>query len=232
MNSEKFAAARWIRKVVVGLLIAMPLMLPLLMAAANSSLFTFTSSLPADTVRKAKAQPVLQVEENTIPDSLLHARWKIQKTAPVLVADLDSSALDLRLPENIKQQVEYDDSLNIYRIGSKIGDSYLNAPILMTPEEYQAWSEKRAGLCPRRLKSLIRSSLRRYHHISSVCSKSILAIAVAQLPPPSTAIFPIIDLHCPSSNYFLTWFLYLEFVLLYNFYNLLLQFCRSNTLQC
>ena len=91
----------------------------------------------------AKAQPVFQVEEDTIPDSLLHARWKIQKTAPVLVADLDSSALDLRLPENIKQQVEYDDSLNYYRIGSKMGDSYLNAPILMTPEEYMKWSERR-----------------------------------------------------------------------------------------
>ena len=91
----------------------------------------------------AKAQPVFQVEEDTIPDSLLHARWKIQKTSPILVADLDSSALDLRLPENIKQQVEYDDSLNYYRIGSKIGDSYLNAPILMTPEEYMQWSEKR-----------------------------------------------------------------------------------------
>ena len=70
----------------------------------------------------AKAQPTLQVEDDTIPDSLLHARWKIQKTAPIEVADLDSSALDLRLPENIKQEVEYDDSLGYYRIGSKIGD--------------------------------------------------------------------------------------------------------------
>ena len=91
----------------------------------------------------AKAQPVFQVEDDSIPDSLLHARWKIQKTSPVLVADLDSSALDLRLPENIKQQVEYNDSLNLYRIGSKIGDSYLSAPILMTPEEYMQWSERR-----------------------------------------------------------------------------------------
>ena len=95
------------------------------MAAANSSFFTLHSSLPADTVRRAKAQPTLQVEDDTIPDSLLHARWKIQKTAPIEVADLDSSALDLRLPENIKQEVEYDDSLGYYRIGSKIGDSYL-----------------------------------------------------------------------------------------------------------
>ena len=71
------------------------------------------------------------------------ARWRIQPTAPVEVADLDSSALDLRMPDNIKQETVYDDSLNIYFIGSKLGDSYLNAPILMTPEEYMRWTERR-----------------------------------------------------------------------------------------
>ena len=89
-----------------------------------------------------KSQPSVQVEEETIPDSLLHPRWKIQRTAPVLVADLDSSALDLRMPENIKQEAVYNDSLNLYFVGSKIGDSYLNAPVLMTPEEYLKWSER------------------------------------------------------------------------------------------
>ena len=78
------------------------------------------------------------------PDSLPQARWRIQPTTPVVVADLDSSALDLRMPENVKQQVEYNDSLNLYYIGSKIGNSYLNAPIVMTPEEYMRWSERRA----------------------------------------------------------------------------------------
>ena len=92
-----------------------------------------------------KVQPQSKVaDDDDIPDSLLHARWKIQKTAPIEVADLDSSALDLHLPDNIKQAVEYNDSLNIYVIGSKIGDSYLNAPVLMTPEEYLKWSEKRS----------------------------------------------------------------------------------------
>ena len=74
----------------------------------------------------------------------LAARWRIQKTAPLFVADLDSSAIDLKRPDNIRQTVEYDDSANVYYIGSKIGDSYLNAPILMTPDEYRRWSEKRA----------------------------------------------------------------------------------------
>lgn len=91
-----------------------------------------------------KAQPKLETENETIPDSLLHPRWKIQRTAPVVTADLDSSALDLRMPENVNVEATYDDSLNMYFIGSKIGDSYLNAPILMTPDEYVKWSERKA----------------------------------------------------------------------------------------
>jgi cell surface protein SprA len=91
-----------------------------------------------------KAQPKLEVEDEQIPDSLLHARWRIRKTAPVETADLDSSVLDLRMPDNIRQQAEYDDSLNLYFIGSKIGDSYLNAPVLMTPQEYLKWTERRS----------------------------------------------------------------------------------------
>ncbi len=47
------------------------------------------------------------------------------------------------MPENVKQEVLYDDSLGVYLIGSKIGDSYLNAPVLMTPQEYLKWSEHR-----------------------------------------------------------------------------------------
>ena len=77
-------------------------------------------------------------------DSLAHARWKIQRTAPIEVADLDSSAVDLKRPDNLKQAVEYDDSANVYYVGTKIGDSYLNAPLLMTPQEYQKWTEQRA----------------------------------------------------------------------------------------
>ena len=110
-----------------------------------------------------KAQPrSLKVEDETIPDSLLNARWRIQPTAPILYHDLDSSALDLHMPENIKQEAVYNDSLNLYFIGSilsgqstgsggkgqgsssTIGTNYLNAPIVMTPEEYMLWSEKQA----------------------------------------------------------------------------------------
>ncbi len=116
--------------------------------AAFSTAVASSSLLPQDdkTAKKstAKAQPILKVADDDLtPDSLVHSRWKIQKTAPMEVADLDSSALDLSFPENIKQEVVYDDSTNTYLIGSKIGDSYINVPILMTPDEYRQWSEKK-----------------------------------------------------------------------------------------
>ena len=72
-----------------------------------------------------------------------HTRWRIQRTVPVEVSDLDTFALDLRMPDNLRQQVEYNDSIGYYIIGTKIGDSYLNAPILMTPKEYMQWTEQR-----------------------------------------------------------------------------------------
>ena len=84
------------------------------------------------------------VEDETIPDSLLHPRWKIQRTTPITDDDLRQGSADLSMPDNLKQDVVYNDTLDRYIIGSKIGDSYINAPIMMTPEEYRKWSERKA----------------------------------------------------------------------------------------
>lgn len=106
-----------------------------------------------DTVRNAsggakggsvvKAQPVIVAEEDTIPDSLLNARWKVQRTFPITYGDLDRKMADLDWPENMKQEAVYNDTLDTYFIGSKLGGGYLSAPIMMSPEEYRKWSEKR-----------------------------------------------------------------------------------------
>ena len=88
-------------------------------------------------------QPIIE-NEDTIPDSLLHPRWKIQRTMPITLSDLNQGAADLRRPDNLKQEVVYNDTINRYIIGSKIGDSYINAPVMMTPEEYRKWSERKA----------------------------------------------------------------------------------------
>ena len=111
-----------------------------LQSSPHSPLLTPNSSLltPHSSLLTPHSSPQLP------PDTIRITRWRIQPTVPVEVADLDSSALDLRMPENVKQEVEYDDSLNVYYIGSKLGESYLNAPVMMTPEEYMKWSERRA----------------------------------------------------------------------------------------
>ena len=88
-------------------------------------------------------QPIIE-NEDTIPDSLLHPRWKIQRTMPITLNDLNQGSADLRRPDNLKQEVVYNDTINRYIIGSKIGDSYINAPVMMTPEEYRKWSERKA----------------------------------------------------------------------------------------
>ncbi len=98
----------------------------------------------ADTAKRtAVAMPEVIIEDDSIPDSLLHPRWKIQRIVPIIQDDLDRGMADLSMPGNISQEVVYNDTLNRYYIGSKMGEGYLSAPIAMTPEEYRAWSEKK-----------------------------------------------------------------------------------------
>lgn len=98
----------------------------------------------ADTAKRtAVAMPEVIIEDDSIPDSLLHPRWKIQRIVPITQDDLDRGMADLSMPGNISQEVVYNDTLNRYYIGSKMGEGYLSAPIAMTPEEYCAWSEKK-----------------------------------------------------------------------------------------
>ena len=93
-----------------------------------------------DRYREQMAQ--LQLEEDTIPDSLLHPRWPIQRTTPITYDDLRQGPADLKRPENVKQEVEYNDTLNKYVIGTRMGKTWLSAPIMMEQSEYLKWSEK------------------------------------------------------------------------------------------
>ena len=90
--------------------------------------------------KQPKAQP-LEVEDDTIPDSLLHPRWKVQRTQPITLGDLYQSPLDLRRPDNLQYQVIYNDTLDRYIIGNRMGSTWLSAPIMLTPKEYLAWTE-------------------------------------------------------------------------------------------
>ena len=87
------------------------------------------------------AQP-MQLDEDTIPDSLLHTRWQIQRTQPYSLSDLYQSPLDLKRPDNLQYQVVYNDTLDRYIIGNRMGSTWLSAPIMLTPKEYLAWTEQ------------------------------------------------------------------------------------------
>lgn len=71
-------------------------------------------------------------------------RYTVKRTRPNTENDLKRKSMDLRDPENLKTDTTYNEKTGYYTIGTKLGDSYLNAPLLMTPEEYQEWSLKKS----------------------------------------------------------------------------------------
>ncbi len=72
-------------------------------------------------------------------------RVRPQRTVPETYEDLDTTAVALPRPDNLKQEAELDSITGNYRVGTKLGTgSYLNTPILMTPEEYQQWTLKQS----------------------------------------------------------------------------------------
>lgn len=108
--------------------------------------FSYAIALPQLQDDKKKthtstAQPV-QLDEDTIPDSLLHTRWQIQRTQPYSLSDLYQSPLDLKRPDNLQYQVIYNDTIDRYIIGNRMGSTWLSAPLMFTPKEYLAWTEQ------------------------------------------------------------------------------------------
>ena len=110
---------------------------------ANKLSVKRNSNNAGDSIKKSPTGlSALVIEDDSIPDSLLHPKWNVQRTVPITIDDTRKRTADLNFPENIKQDVVYNDTLNRYFIGSKMGGGYLSTPIIMTPEEYKKWSEQ------------------------------------------------------------------------------------------
>ncbi|MDR2810702.1 MAG: cell surface protein SprA [Tannerellaceae bacterium] len=76
------------------------------------------------------------VEEDTLP-----ARFPVAKTVPEEYRDvLRQSPADLRNPENVKTSIEYDLRTGTYLIRTRIGDTEIGTPLMLTPEEYQNYN--------------------------------------------------------------------------------------------
>jgi cell surface protein SprA len=91
-------------------------------------------------------------QEPVVPDdTVAKPRIPVKKTVPEEYDDLKkNSASDLRDPENLKTEIEYDLRSGSYLLRSKVGDLELGVPLLMTPAEYQEYS--------------LRQSLKRYFY--------------------------------------------------------------------
>lgn len=85
-----------------------------------------------------------QAPENMAQNDSLMPRYSVNKTIPTNIKDLKKKPADLRTPENIKTEVEYDEKNNIYLIRTKAGGTQIEIPLFLTPDEYADWSMKRS----------------------------------------------------------------------------------------
>ncbi|MDL2304157.1 cell surface protein SprA [Bacteroides sp. OttesenSCG-928-D19] len=115
-----------------------------IMVACISGVFVMNARYPASWVSTSLSDAF--APETFLPDdTVAKPRIPVKKTVPEGYEDLEKkSASDLRDPENLKTEVEYDLNSDSYLIRSKIGDMNLETPLRMTPEEYQHYSLKQS----------------------------------------------------------------------------------------
>ena len=90
----------------------------------------------ADTKEGNETKETAGIEEDTV---------RVKKTDYPHGNHPDDFPLDLADPENLKyDEGTYDEKSGYYKVGTKLGDNYLSAPVLMTPEEYLKWTERKS----------------------------------------------------------------------------------------
>lgn len=102
-------------------------------SAGNGARFSFGSA----EVSEPQEAPLSPAPEDSLP--------KVRKTDYPNDEHPQKYAFDFKDPENLQTEAsEYDEKSGYYKVGSKLGDNFLSAPYLMTPEEYLKWTEQRS----------------------------------------------------------------------------------------
>ena len=84
----------------------------------------------------------LKADSADLQTDTVKSRYPVRKTDYPTGGEVVDNALDLSDPENLKLQTgDYDESTGMYKVGTKLGDNFLSAPYLMTPEDYLNWTE-------------------------------------------------------------------------------------------
>ena len=79
-----------------------------------------------------------------VVDTAVMAPMQVKTLGTDTYEDLNRvpSSLDLQDPDNVNTTIEYDPLNNCYVVRTRMGDVEIATPYMMTPEEYQAYSER------------------------------------------------------------------------------------------
>ena len=94
-----------------------------------------------DTVQEATPDTLLPWYEN---DSIVMAPLQVRSVGAENYEELTrtASSLDLQNPNNITTTVEYDPVMGCYVMRTRLGDTEIATPYMMTMDEYRAYSER------------------------------------------------------------------------------------------
>ena len=93
------------------------------------------------TVRRSNRVRRTKVETNdSIP-----ARYPVANVIPDTEKDLKKLPLDLRNPDNIKQDTTYNEKDSTFSIATKMGNGILGTPFILSQEEYARNKMQSAG---------------------------------------------------------------------------------------
>ena len=73
------------------------------------------------------------------PSDSLNMQYDVQPTVPQSFEDItepSERAIDLKIPQNIKTEAEYDPATGFYTIRTKLGDMEIASPFLLSADEY------------------------------------------------------------------------------------------------
>ena len=113
-----------------------------LLIAAGLYTFACLSATPWLPMFRGDAAPGVHGQNvpATPPDTTTTPKANVKRTVARTQEDLKDKHPDLKDPENLSSETTYDETTNTYKVGTKLGQSFLEAPFYMTAEEYQEWS--------------------------------------------------------------------------------------------
>ena len=93
---------------------------------------------------KAQQDAAPAMRDNVRSDSI-NLRFPVAPTQPETIDDINAERpLDLKSPENVKSEVEYDVNTGRYLLKTKMGDEELGTSFSLSPEEYMDQDMRRS----------------------------------------------------------------------------------------